>query len=285
MRSMNLVCFIVFLSSLSLSQIPNAGFESWVTDPDTNSNPVGWETTNSYPVVNVERASPGQLGSYAMKAKTIMVQGFSFPGVAILQAAYNFSATPTKFSAWVKSTIMPGDQAFLIVALLKGDSIIASQDSCTFKINSTISSLTYVEFPIKVQSALVPDSLLVMVASGLGSSQVGTEIIVDDLAFIGGSATSVPEERNLPGAFFLSQNYPNPFNPETVIDYQLPVAGHVSLKVYDLLGREMATLVDTQLLAGKYKSTWNAAGAGSGIYFYQLRAGDFVQGKKLVLLK
>ncbi|MBF8247901.1 MAG: 5'-Nucleotidase domain protein [Bacteroidetes bacterium] len=268
-----------------MSQIPNAGFENWVTDADTNYNPVGWQTTNSFPVVTVERFTPGFQGSYAMKVKTISYQGFSFPGVAILQNRYSFTQIPAKFSAYVKSTIMPGDQAFLIVALMKGDSVIASQDSCTFKINSTISSFTYVEFPIKVQSALVPDSLLVMVASGLGSGQVGTEIIVDQLAFIGGSATSVPEGRNLPGAFLLSQNYPNPFNPETVIDYQLPVAGQVSLKVYDLLGREMATLVDTQLLAGRYKSTWNAAGAGSGIYFYQLRAGDFVQWKKLVLLK
>ncbi len=285
MRSINLLCFVVFLSSLSFCQIPNPGFENWVTDADTNYNPVGWETTNSYPIVNVERASPGHLGSYAMKAKTIMVQGFSFPGVAILQARYNFSGTPTKFSAWVKSTIMPGDQAFLIVALLKGDSIIASQDSCTFKIISTISSLTYIEFPIKAQSALIPDSLLVMVASGLGTSQVGTEIIVDSLAFIGGSATSVPEGKSLPDAFFLAQNYPNPFNPKTVIDFQLPVAGNASLKVYDLFGREVATLVDTKLPAGRHTATWNAAGAASGIYFYQLRAGNFVQCKKLVLLK
>ncbi len=285
MRFMNLVCFLVLLSSLSLSQIPNAGFENWVTDPDTNFNPVGWETTNSYPVVNVERFTPGFQGNYAMKVKTISSQGFSLPGVAIMQTAYNFSQMPAKFSAYVKSTIMPGDQAFLIVGLMKGDSVVASQDSCTFKIDSTFSQFTYLEFRIAAQSSLAPDSLVIIVASGLGSGQVGTEIIVDNLAFSAGGATNVSEEKNLPGAFFLAQNYPNPFNPETVIDYQLPVAGHVSLKVYDLLGREMATLVDTQLLAGRYKTTWNAAGAAGGIYFYRIRAGDFVQWKKLVLLK
>jgi hypothetical protein len=220
-----------------------------------------------------------------MRVKNLLKQGFPLPGVAILQTAYNFARTPTKFSACVKSNIMPGDQAFLIVALMKGDSIIASQDSCTFKINSTISQFTYLEFPITIQSNLVPDSLLVIVASGLANAQVGTEIIVDELAFIGGSSTNVSEETNLPDAFLVAQNYPNPFNLKTVIDYQLPVAGNVSLKVYDLLGREAATLVDTQLPAGRYKTTWNAAGAASGIYFYQLRAGDFVQCKKLILLK
>lgn len=281
---MNLLCFVVLFSSLSFGQIPNPGFENWVTDADTNKNPVGWETTNSYPMVNVEQSTPAHQGNYAMKAKTVMYQGFTIAGVAFLEAKYNFTQIPTKFSAWVKATIMPGDQAFLIVGLMKGDSIIALQDSCTFKINATISSFTYVEFPIKAQSSLLPDSLIIIVASGLGSGQVGTEIIVDDLAFIG-TATNALEEKNFPDAFFLAQNYPNPFNPETVIEYQVPVAGHVSVRVYDLLGRERAVLADTKLSAGRYRTTWNAAGVASGVYFYQLRAGEFVQWKKLVLLK
>ncbi len=73
-----------------------------------------------------------------------------------------------------------------------------------------------------------------------------------------------------PAAFALLQNYPNPFNPSTVISFQLPIASYVSLKVFDLLGREMAVLVDEQQSAGAHSATWNAQGMASGMYFYRL---------------
>jgi hypothetical protein len=87
----------------------------------------------------------------------------------------------------------------------------------------------------------------------------------------------------------LFQNYPNPFNPSTVISYYLPISSNVTLKVYDILGNEVATLVDEYKLAGKYevefKSTVGCRQLASGIYFYQLRSGSFVQMKKMILLK
>lgn len=89
----------------------------------------------------------------------------------------------------------------------------------------------------------------------------------------------------IPQLFSLSQNYPNPFNPSTTISYQIASASKVSLKVYDLLGREIATLVDETKLAGNYTATFRAANLPSGVYFYRLQAGTFTQTKKLVLLK
>lgn len=87
--------------------------------------------------------------------------------------------------------------------------------------------------------------------------------------------------------FSLLQNYPNPFNPNTTINYQIPKNSFVTLKVYDLLGREISTLVDKELNAGSYSYDFQAShfGLTSGIYFYQLRAGEFVQTKKMLLLK
>jgi photosystem II stability/assembly factor-like uncharacterized protein len=89
----------------------------------------------------------------------------------------------------------------------------------------------------------------------------------------------------LPTTFALEQNYPNPFNPSTTIVFRLAVRSFVSLKVFDVLGREVATLVSEELHAGNYPVTWEAAAFPSGVYFCGLRAGSFVEAKKLVLLR
>jgi len=92
---------------------------------------------------------------------------------------------------------------------------------------------------------------------------------------------------NAPLTFSLAQNYPNPFNPSTVINYQLPVAGLVTLKVFDVLGNEVVTLVNEEKNAGSYNAqfTMNNVQLSSGIYFYKLQAGSFVDTKKMILLK
>ena len=85
--------------------------------------------------------------------------------------------------------------------------------------------------------------------------------------------------------FSLSQNYPNPFNPSTIIRFQLPISGFVTLKVYDFLGRELETLLNEEKADGYYEVEFNAKGLSSGLYFYQIKCGDFVQTKKMMLLK
>jgi hypothetical protein len=88
-----------------------------------------------------------------------------------------------------------------------------------------------------------------------------------------------------PTSFSLLQNYPNPFNPTTVISYQLPVNSHVTLKVYDLIGREMVTLVNEKKEAGQYWVLWDASAKSSGIYFYTLHAGEYRDTKRMLLVK
>jgi hypothetical protein len=90
---------------------------------------------------------------------------------------------------------------------------------------------------------------------------------------------------NVPGIYTLSQNYPNPFNPNTTIRYQIPVRNLVTLKLYDILGREIITLVNEEKAAGSYEINWNASTLSSGVYFYQLKAGEFVSTKKMILIK
>jgi hypothetical protein len=93
------------------------------------------------------------------------------------------------------------------------------------------------------------------------------------------------ETTDFPRQFSLSQNYPNPFNPTTTISFSIPSPTFVSLKVFDILGRRVSTIVSGQLRAGKYDMQWNAERFSSGVYFYRLEAGTLSETKKLLLLK
>jgi len=97
--------------------------------------------------------------------------------------------------------------------------------------------------------------------------------------------TGVNQKNKLPTSFSLQQNFPNPFNPTTTIIYSIPKSCFVSIKVYDILGREVTTIVNENKLAGNYTVQFNAVKLTSGIYFYRMQAGDFVQTKKLILIK
>jgi hypothetical protein len=97
--------------------------------------------------------------------------------------------------------------------------------------------------------------------------------------------SSVEAVNDVPQEYALLQNYPNPFNPSTTIEYRLPAVSHVSLKVYDLLGREVVTLVEGEGVAGKNSVLFTAGNLPSGVYFYRLQAGSFVETKKLVFVR
>ncbi len=99
-------------------------------------------------------------------------------------------------------------------------------------------------------------------------------------------ATGIEKSKeNLPINYSLQQNYPNPFNPTTTINYQLPSSGFVTLKVYDMLGRLVKTLVDEKKPEGSYSVQFNANNIASGIYFYKLKADNYSAVKKMILLK
>jgi hypothetical protein len=97
--------------------------------------------------------------------------------------------------------------------------------------------------------------------------------------------TGIETKENIPNEFSLSQNYPDPFNPTTTISFVLPSRSFVSMKIFDALGREVATIVSEEMPAGSYSRIWNAQNMSSGVYFYRLQAGSFTETKKLMVLK
>jgi hypothetical protein len=96
--------------------------------------------------------------------------------------------------------------------------------------------------------------------------------------------TGVAED-DAPLRTFFGQNYPNPFNPVTVIGYAVAKTSHVTIRVYDVAGREVTMLIDREMEPGRYQTTLDAAGLAGGVYFARMTAGDFTETKKLVLLK
>ncbi len=116
-------------------------------------------------------------------------------------------------------------------------------------------------------------------------------ILLNDCSSVSVKKMEVP----IPRVFTLSQNYPNPFNPDTTITFHLAASGFTTLKIFDCLGKEVATLLSDKLSVGDYQRQWNAGEMASGIYYYRLsvvpsphrggRAGSWTESKKLVLLK
>jgi len=115
-------------------------------------------------------------------------------------------------------------------------------------------------------------------ASGLGELYLWENLLITSVE--GNRSNSIPEQ------FHLFHNFPNPFNPTTKISYNIPETSFLTLKVYDVLGNEVATLVNEEKPAGKYEVEFSATGElTSSVYFYQLKAGYYIETKKMLLIK
>jgi Secretion system C-terminal sorting domain len=97
--------------------------------------------------------------------------------------------------------------------------------------------------------------------------------------------TDVEDEETIPTVFKLEQNYPNPFNPSTKIKFAVPEKSNVLIKIYDILGSEVATLVNEEMDAGWYEKSFNASVLASGVYLFRMEAGNYVNTKKMILLR
>ena len=111
------------------------------------------------------------------------------------------------------------------------------------------------------------------------------EWFFDDICILGDVQTGLTVNQGIPEKFGLNQNYPNPFNPSTKISFDIPKQSHVSIKIYDITGREIAKLINQQFSAGSYTVDFNGAKFASGVYFYRLEADGFVETKRMMLIK
>lgn len=163
------------------------------------------------------------------------------------------------------------------------DTVLTDVSSYSFWINDDTEEIFWTEY-MDLYSANLDDTIKVLLFNNNFGQGYTIAACYDSILI-----TSVEKEEPLPALFYLEQNYPNPFNPSTTIRWQMPEAGFVTLKIYDVLGREVTTLVEEYKSAGTYEVEFNPASSikqsSSGVYFYQLKAGSFIQTKKMILLK
>jgi hypothetical protein len=160
--------------------------------------------------------------------------------------------------------------------------------------SSDDSTITSISGPVFVGSIapgeiVVPSTPFVVVTTNLNLSGIfNFEISSDKWVYWEDSfeiATDVKNEITIPITYNLYQNYPNPFNPVTTIEYSISERSKIELIVYDVLGREIEVLVDEEKDVGYYNTEFIAGNLASGIYLYKLKAGDFTETKKMILLK
>lgn len=262
LRAVPTILTITHKDSLHLP--PTIQFEKIIDtgDPECSLVGTGWFAS----------ANPGYWGNTPAQLNPVG-NGSSY---AEFRPQFPADATYEVYGWWVSSSNRCQDTPFIIKHKNGTDTVRVNQvqNGSTWKL---IGSYTFSN-----------DTSQKIIISNAGTPGTSTTYVVADAIRIISydPATPVEEENNLiPSEYVLYQNYPNPFNPATTIEYSIKSAGFVSLKVYDLLGKEVALLVNDYKEAGYYSVKFDASELSSGIYFYTLTSGNFKDTKKIILLK
>jgi hypothetical protein len=287
-RSILILCIVLFFAVSAFAQIPNAGFETWAS-----GSPTGWMATNAPPVyTTITQVSTAHSGSSAARGEVVTISG-SVTMAPIMQVGsagdgFAFTQRPASLTGWYRFSPASGstDQFLVTVTLMKSGTVQTAVAAGAIK---PVAASSYTQFtvPLTYVQTIAPDICFIQFAltPPSGSPKVGSYFIVDDLAFSSSSTGVAGDAATVPGEFILEQNYPNPFNPSTTVSYQLSAVSDVKLTITNTLGQAVATLVNDTQAAGRYTVRWDAAGQTSGLYFYRLQAGEYLETKKMVLLR
>ena len=283
MKIIKLLFSIFSFASIAISQPLNNSFENW-----TGGMPVDWLSSGA---PSVEQTSTAYDGSSAVKLEVIDIGG-GFPWPPLLfsygpgQIGHPVSEKYGSLKGYYQFSPLGNDQLLVIVSMIAGDS--SGVGAGTSLISAATGTWTEFSVPITYlpntpnpSFALIEFTILD--TSGAVFGTIGSSAIVDYLTY--GAAVGVEHIAGLPHDYHLSQNYPNPFNPSTNIEYSIPSESFVELKVYDVLGNEVATLVNEQQQAGVYRADFTADNLPSGMYFARITANEYTQVVKMILLK
>jgi Secretion system C-terminal sorting domain len=202
------------------------------------------------------------------------------------QITYPKMFLPADSSGVLQTTITPPQSIeyyFNLIPELDSAEYKMKADSAWLNVNNLDIVNEFAKYSYRVGLCLYTPGIGVPIDNGV-SDTVGAKWVIF-LYYDNSTISGIVKSKEIPDQFILMQNYPNPFNPTTTINYSVPAVSLVTIKVYDLLGREVETLVNDEKNAGNYSTVFNAGKLSSGIYFYQLEAGHSIATKKMVLMK
>ncbi len=281
---------LIFGLFISLNaQIPNAGFENW-----TNGEPNSWETNNSKDLyTTITQSNSAHTGNSALKGEVVNIPGYGNMGPLVLvddglssTKGFAISQRYNSLKGFYKFNTSVKDNLVVLLALYSGNSSIAAG---IVKLDAA-ASYTQFAFPILYQPGFngVPDRCAIAFqffdVNGDAKYTIGTEMYIDDLE-LSMDIVSAVEDKSTELSFDLEQNFPNPFVSTTNIRFDIPKTQMVILKVYDVLGNEVATLVNREMPAGTHDVQFNASSEFEGLYFYKLISGNVCSTKKMLLFR
>jgi hypothetical protein len=285
---MKIVLFLsLFLLTVpfAFSQPLNNSFENW-----TSGDPTDWFTTDIPGLSDgVSQAGSAYNSSWCVKLEVNDVGGNPYPPFltsidATTQLGHPVSEKHGSLHGYYKSNPLGNDDLIVVIGMNVGQSNTVGAGAGVL---GAASSWTEFNIPIYyTPGSPDPDNVLIyftVADTATGTATISSEAYVDFIDLT--APSSVEQLDGLPTDFNLRQNYPNPFNPSTNIEYIIPEASFVQLKVYDILGNEVATLVNEEQTAGTYRADFTAQNLASGFYVAQLRAGNFVKTIKMTLMK
>ncbi len=284
------ILFVILPLSL-YAQIPNPSFEQW-----TDGNPDGWFTSNLFGVItNITQSTSSQSGSYALRGEAITYLTNPY-APTIIAGSYGEGVSVTQrhaaLTGYYQFTPVEGDKLVMAVTMWQDATLLGVGQ---FETSSGTSSYTQFTANIQYVSSGVPN-LCEISFTILGPSDsnchLGSVILIDNLSFSGTTAVQNHNAQSqFPDRFTLGQNYPNPFNPSCVIEYAVPEISKVSIRVYNIMGREITTLFQGVNVPGIHKVTFQPDQLPCGLYFYQMTATSlksskmFNQVKKAMYIK
>ena len=284
MKTVKTIIILVFFSMSIIAQIPNSGFENW-SDEVTPDN---WITNNFLSAwTPVGRSNNSHSGSYAAKLEIFNYIGIPMsPSITIV---FPVAQAYGSLNGYYQLHQVNGTEFLGIVTYYWANGTVVGGNAVELE----VATQSYLPFSIELDAAgTSPDSIWIqmIVVSDSDDPAFGAYALVDDLSF--GVTTDVEQFSGVPKYYALNQNYPNPFNPTTTISYSIPsvdagiiLEQNVNLTVFDLLGREVKNLVNESKQPGNYEITFDASSLTSGIYYYTLTTSNYIQTKKMLLIK
>jgi len=288
----NAFSFILIFSISISAQFLNNSFENW----DQAGEPIDWFTGNVPGVaVPISRTSDANDGNFAIKMEVIDAGGLYYSGNLQSQHPIYYGHPINQNYGTVKGYYkfsQKGSAKMIINAILSDGSLTPVGFGGIEIIESTNNWAEF-KMPIEYFSNGKAANILLTIniqdtSFGADANTIGAFALIDNLSL--DNPTSVDDFISLPTEHKLIQNFPNPFNPSTKIEYTISSAEklsqvYVQLVVYDILGNEVATLVNENQKPGNYKVEFNASNLSSGVYLYSLKTGSFLETKRMILLR